>query len=105
MWRVLAQRFAHHPGVLGYDLINEPMGRLREGEDIPAAAHRIESEQLTPMYQRIADEIRTVDRHNRLFVEPTPIVGEGLPTGLGRIHDPKVVYAPHFYNATMEAAW
>lgn len=103
MWRVLAQRFAHHPGVLGYDLINEPMGRLREGEDIPAAAHRIESEQLTPMYQRIADEIRTVDRHNRLFVEPTPIVGEGLPTGLGRIHDPKVVYAPHFYNATMEA--
>ncbi|MFJ5802211.1 cellulase family glycosylhydrolase [Streptomyces decoyicus] len=103
MWRVLAQRFAHHPAVFGYDLINEPMGRLRAGEDLPAAAHRIEAEQLTPMYHRIAAAIRTADRHHRLFVEPTPIVGEGLPTGLGRIHDPKVVYAPHFYNATMEA--
>ncbi|MEW1751885.1 cellulase family glycosylhydrolase [Streptomyces angustmyceticus] len=103
MWRVLAQRFAHHPAVFGYDLINEPMGRLRPGEDLPAAAHRIEAEQLTPMYNRIAAAIRTVDRRHRLFVEPTPIVGEGLPTGLGRIHDPKVVYAPHFYHATMEA--
>ncbi|WP_432589424.1 cellulase family glycosylhydrolase [Streptomyces sp. HD1123-B1] len=103
MWQVLARRLGHHPAVLGYDLINEPMGRLRPGEDLPAAAHRIESEQLTPMYNRIADAIRTVDRHSRLFVEPTPIVGEGLPTGLGRVEDPKVVYAPHFYNATMEA--
>ncbi|MEU8824680.1 cellulase family glycosylhydrolase [Streptomyces sp. NPDC048636] len=103
MWRVLARRVGHHPAVFGYDLINEPMGRLREGEDLPTAAHRIESEQLTPMYNRIADAIRTVDRRGRLFVEPTPIVGEGLPTGLGRVHDPKVVYAPHFYNAAMEA--
>ncbi|MFE0186829.1 cellulase family glycosylhydrolase [Streptomyces sp. NPDC058989] len=103
MWQVLARRLAHHPAVFGYDLINEPMGRLRAGEDLPTAAHRIESEQLTPMYNRIADAIRTADRHSRLFVEPTPIVGEGLPTGLGRIDDPKVVYAPHFYNATMEA--
>ncbi|MFF3748716.1 cellulase family glycosylhydrolase [Streptomyces kronopolitis] len=103
MWQVLARRFAHHPAVFGYDLINEPMGRMRAGEDLPAAAHRIESEQLTPMYDRIASAIRTVDRRHRLFVEPTPIVGEGLPTGLGRIKDPKVVYAPHFYNATMEA--
>ncbi|WP_241779771.1 cellulase family glycosylhydrolase [Streptomyces natalensis] len=103
MWQVLARRLAHHPAVFGYDLINEPMGRLRAGEDLPTAAHRIESEQLTPMYNRIAAAIRTADRHSRLFVEPTPIVGEGLPTGLGRIHDPKVVYAPHFYDATMEA--
>lgn len=79
-WRVLARRFAHHPAVFGYDLIDEPMGRLRAGEGLPAAAHRIESEQLTPMYDRIAGAIRRVDRHHRLFVEPTPIVGEGLST-------------------------
>ncbi|WP_372448132.1 cellulase family glycosylhydrolase [Streptomyces sioyaensis] len=100
---VLAQHFALHPAVYGYDLINEPTGRLREGEDLPAAAHRIESGQLTPMYKRIAGAIHTADRHHRLFVEPTPMVGDGLPTGLGRIHDPDVVYAPHSYNATMEA--
>ncbi|MFF7727291.1 cellulase family glycosylhydrolase [Streptomyces sp. NPDC008001] len=103
MWQVLAARVAHHPAVYGYDLINEPMGRLLEGESIPDAARRIEATQLTPMYQRMADAIRRVDRRHRLFVEPTPAAGEGVPTGLGRIRDPAVVYAPHFYNAAMEA--
>ncbi|MFC5720756.1 glycoside hydrolase family 5 protein [Streptomyces gamaensis] len=104
MWRVLAARFAGHPAVLGYDLINEPMGRLRPGEDIATAARRIEAAQVTPMYNRIAAAIREVDRRHWLFVEPTPAVGEGVPTGLGRIEDARVVYAPHLYNAAMEAA-
>lgn len=103
MWRLLADRFGTHPAVLGYDLINEPMGELREGEDLATAARRIEATHLTPMYNRLADAIRTRDRSNWLFVEPTPIVGEGVPTGLGRIKDQRVVYAPHFYNAAMEA--
>ncbi|MFE5869659.1 cellulase family glycosylhydrolase [Streptomyces roseifaciens] len=103
MWQVLAGRLAGHPAVFGYDLINEPMGRMRPGESIPDAARRIESTQITPMYRRIAEAIRRVDRRHWLFVEPTPAAGEGVPTGLGRIHDPKVVYAPHFYNAAMEA--
>ncbi|GHC60587.1 hypothetical protein GCM10010507_41970 [Streptomyces cinnamoneus] len=103
MWQVLAGRFAHHPAVFGYDLINEPMGRLRPGEDMFAAARRIEATQITPMYQRIAEAIRRVDGRHWLFVEPTPAAGEGRPTGLGRVDDRKVVYAPHFYNAAMEA--
>ncbi|MFG2112669.1 cellulase family glycosylhydrolase [Streptomyces sp. NPDC048718] len=103
MWRTLADRFGDHPAVLGYDLINEPMGEPREGEDLPTAARRIERDQLTPMYNRLADAVRQADRDGWVFVEPTPIVGEGVPTGLGRIHDPKTVYAPHFYNSAMEA--
>ncbi len=103
MWRVIADRFGRHPAVLGYDLINEPMGELREGEDLAAAARRIEAEKLTPMYNRLAAAVRSVDRESWLFVGPTPIVGEGVPTALGKIKDPKVVYAPHFYNTAMEA--
>ncbi|MEU7562347.1 cellulase family glycosylhydrolase [Streptomyces eurythermus] len=103
MWRTLASRFAGHPAVLGYDLINEPMGEPRPGEDLPAAARRIEREQLTPMYNRLADAVRPADRDAWLFVEPTPVVGEGVPTGLGRVRDPRVVYAPHFYDTAMEA--
>lgn len=102
-WQVLAARFARHPAVLGYDLINEPMGELQQGEDLPTAARRIERDELTPMYNRLADSVRSADPDAWVFVEPTPIVGEGVPTGLGRIDDPKVVYAPHFYNAAMEA--
>ncbi|MDK0522160.1 cellulase family glycosylhydrolase [Streptomyces sp. ML-6] len=103
MWQVVAERFRNHPAVLGYDLINEPMGELREGEDLPTAARRIEARQLTPMYNRLARAVRSVDRTNWLFVEPTPIVGEGVPTGLGAIRDHRTVYAPHFYNTAMEA--
>ncbi|WP_373315847.1 cellulase family glycosylhydrolase [Streptomyces canarius] len=103
MWRTLAARFARHPAVLGYDLINEPMGEPKPGEDLPTAARRIEREQLTPMYDRLADAVRSADRDAWLFVEPTPVVGEGVPTGLGRVHDPRVVYAPHFYDTAMEA--
>ncbi|GAA3940599.1 hypothetical protein GCM10022244_55840 [Streptomyces gulbargensis] len=103
MWRVLAERFDDHPAVLGYDLINEPMGELREGEDLATAARRIERDHLTPLYNRLADVVRSADPDAWIFVEPTPIVGEGVPTGLGRIDDPKVVYAPHFYNTGMEA--
>jgi endoglycosylceramidase len=103
MWRTLAARFAHHPAVLGYDLVNEPMGESRPGEDLATAARRIERDQLTPMYNRLADAVRSADRDAWLFVEPTPIVGEGVPTGLGRVDDPRVVYAPHFYDTAMEA--
>ncbi|MGW0191682.1 cellulase family glycosylhydrolase [Streptomyces sp. NPDC003362] len=102
-WRVLAGHVARHPAVIGYDLMNEPMGEPREGEDLPAAARRIERDQITPMYNRLADAVRSADRDAWIFVEPTPIVGEGVPTGLGRVDDPKVVYAPHFYNTAMEA--
>ncbi|MFF4845391.1 cellulase family glycosylhydrolase [Streptomyces collinus] len=103
MWRTLAARFAHHPAVLGYDLINEPMGEARPGEDLATAARRIERDQLTPMYNRLAHAVRSADRDAWVFVEPTPIVGEGVPTGLGRVEDPRVVYAPHFYDSAMEA--
>ncbi|MFF7035035.1 cellulase family glycosylhydrolase [Streptomyces griseus] len=103
MWQVLATRFRDHPAVIGYDLINEPMGEPRAGEDLPTAARRIEAEHLTPMYNRLARAVRAKDRDTWLFVEPTPIVGEGVPTGLGRIRDRRTVYAPHFYNTAMEA--
>ncbi|WP_030703252.1 MULTISPECIES: cellulase family glycosylhydrolase [unclassified Streptomyces] len=103
MWQLLAQRFGDHPAVIGYDLINEPMGELREGEDLPTAARRIEAQHLTPMYNRLARAVRVKDRDTWIFVEPTPIVGEGVPTGLGRIEDRRTVYAPHFYDTAMEA--
>ncbi|MFH8602463.1 cellulase family glycosylhydrolase [Streptomyces flaveolus] len=103
MWRVLAGRLGDHPAVLGYDLINEPMGEIAQGDDLPTAARRIERDQLTPLYNRLADAVRSVDDDSWVFFEPTPIVGEGVPTGLGRIDDPKAVYAPHFYNTAMEA--
>jgi endoglycosylceramidase len=103
LWAMPAGRFGRHPALLGYDPLNEPMGELHDGEDLPTAARRVEAEQITPMYHRVAAAIRAHDRRHWIFVEPTPIVGEGVPTGLGRIRAEKVVHAPHFYSTAMEA--
>lgn len=101
-WLAVVSAVRDHPAVLGYDLINEPFGELREGEDLVTASARIEQTQITPMYNRLADAIRTVDNDNWIFVEPTVLVGEGVPTQLGKIDDPKVAYAPHFYDTAVE---
>lgn len=102
MWRVVASAVGDHPALLGYDTLNEPMGELLEGEDLPTAANRLESTLITVMHQRVVDAIRDVDAESWVFIEPTPIVGEGLPTGLGAISGERVAYAPHFYSTAQE---
>ncbi|MGA4543575.1 cellulase family glycosylhydrolase [Uniformispora flossi] len=103
MWTTVAAALGRHPAVLGYDLMNEPFGKLAADTDLPTAAGRFEAGQLTDLWNRLADAVRLVDRDNWVFVEPTVIVGLGVPTQLGAIDDPHAAYAPHFYDTAMEA--
>lgn len=174
-WKAVAQRFANHPAVIGYDLMNEPnqidalidqimyekldsttLGVLNaatlltvwvdghpynpssgiikdqlrnlaaaEGLTIPesyieAVTHRIisrnkadwgtfnalkefESGMLTSMYQRVINDIRTVDSNNYIFVEGmSASVNQGFPTYIGALTDPRsgdrrLGYIPHMY--------
>ncbi|BDZ55050.1 cellulase family glycosylhydrolase [Agromyces marinus] len=102
LWVTVAERFGGHRSLLGYDLFNEPFGEFREGEDLIAASARIEATQLSDMYDRVIAAIRTVDDDSWVFVEPTVLVGYGVPTQLRSFDDPKVAYAPHFYNTGVE---
>ncbi|MBN2211664.1 MAG: cellulase family glycosylhydrolase [Sedimentisphaerales bacterium] len=59
---------------------------------------------ITPMYQRVAREIRSIDSH-RLIFTTTPITANmGIASGVGRINsidgqpDPGQVLAPHAYH-------
>ncbi len=99
----LIDRVGDHPALLGYDLLNEPFGKFREGEDLFAGAARVESTQLTAMYQRLTDAIRTVDTESWIFVHPPNVASLGIATNLGAIDDSKVVYIPHFYDTGMES--
>jgi endoglycosylceramidase len=98
----LADRVHDHPNILGYDLLNEPFGKIGDSEDFVAAAARVEQEQLTPMYQRLTDAIRTVDDQRWIFVEPPNLASLGIATSLGEIDDPRVVFYPHMYDANIE---
>ncbi|MFD1938942.1 cellulase family glycosylhydrolase [Nonomuraea mangrovi] len=103
MWQTLVRKVSWHRSLLGYDLFNEPFGRFLEGEDLVTASARIERTQLADMYRRLIAGIRVHDRKSWIFVEPTVLVGEGVPTQLPRFDDPKVGYAPHMYSTGVEA--
>lgn len=99
----VVERVVGHPALLGYDLLNEPFGKMRPGEDLITAAARVEPTQLTAMYQRLADAIRTVDTGSWIFVHPPNLATLGVRTSLGPIDDPKLAYFPHFYELGLES--
>ncbi len=101
-WTHVAAEYADHPNVIGYDLLNEPFGKIREGEDLLTAAKRVESVQLTAMYQRLTDAIRTVDARSWMFIEAPNLASLGISTSLGRVDDERVVFFPHLYNTDIE---
>ncbi len=56
LWKAIAQRYEREPAVAGYDLLNEPV--VSSGV-----------EQWKSLAQRLADEIRSVDKNHLLVVE------------------------------------
>ncbi len=104
VWLHVVDAVKGHPAVLGYDLLNEPFGKFRDGENFFDAAARVEATQLTPMYQRLTDAISAVDADHFVFFEPPNLASLGVPTSLGPVTGPKVAIYPHMYDASIEAA-
>ncbi|MFI9271575.1 glycoside hydrolase family 5 protein [Kitasatospora sp. NPDC052896] len=97
--------------LLGYDLFNEPSGPFDGDPTDPAvqvaSAAALEQGRLAAMYRRLIGAVRAVDDRAWLFVEPTVLVGEGVPTQLPGFTDPRpgaarIGYAPHFYDTAVE---
>jgi endoglycosylceramidase len=67
-----------------------------------------EKNQLQPMYQRVADAIRSVDKHHILFFNHNYFVNTGVPTALEATtlpdgsRDPNVAYAAHGYDLVVD---
>ncbi len=104
VWEEVVTRFGARPNVLGYDLLNEPFGKIRPGEDLFAAAARVERTQLTPMYQRLTTAIRAIDPKKWVFIEPPNVASLGIATSLGAIEGGNVAFYPHMYDANIEFA-
>jgi endoglycosylceramidase len=107
----VATALRSHPSLLGYDLFNEPSGPMLGDPSDPAAlfasSQALEQGRLQEMYKRLIAAVRQVDQRSWLFVEPTVLVGEGVPTALPGFADPRagaprIGYAPHFYDTAVE---
>ncbi|WP_257141398.1 cellulase family glycosylhydrolase [Bacillus toyonensis] len=100
MWKFVAQRFADHDAVIGYDIMNEPFG----GSNIWPF---FEAKELGTMYQNVIREIRSVDQNHWIFFEPQAFgVNQGLSSTLPKLQDvlddSRLVYAPHLYPILLE---
>lgn len=91
-WTHLADELKGSPALLGYDLFNEPPDAVAD---------------TAAMYRRLIAGIRSVDQRSWLWVEPSVMVGMGLPTLLPGFTDPRpgpdrIGYAPHAYVTEVE---
>jgi endoglycosylceramidase len=98
MWAHVAARLRDTPGVLGFDLLNEPFPGSREQEcaqinGCPAFDQQV----LTPFYRRVIAAIRGVDPTRLVFYEPQVIANQGVASDIGPLGDAHAVFAPHIY--------
>jgi endoglycosylceramidase len=103
-WEELVTRFHGHASILGYDLLNEPFGKIRAGEDFVKAIERVESTQLTPMYQRLTTAIRAIDPQRWVFIEAPNQASLGIRSWLGGITGGRIAFFPHVYDSSIESA-
>ncbi len=103
-WATVAKRFQNAPALIGYDLFNEPFGKVTGAESIADAATRVQKNQLTPMYQRLTDAIHAVDPDHWVLFEPPNVASLGVAVALGKINGTRLIYYPHFYDAAIETA-
>jgi len=86
LWERVALAFEPNPGVIGYDVINEPWG--------------FESSELAPLYDDAEVAIRSAHPDAILFIEGHVTTNGGIiQTTLPKPSFGNFAYAPHFYDA------
>jgi endoglycosylceramidase len=96
MYEAVANYFKDNPGVVGYELMNEPW----PGSPWLATlfgSPTLDAQELTPFYNQVDSAIRAVDPTTPVFFQPNFGFGLGLPTHLGTVEDPHSVFAFHDY--------
>lgn len=102
-WRVVATAFRGVPGVIGYELINEPWPADVYANPLEALfGFEADVRNLMPLYEKAYAAIREVDNDTLVFYEPavtetTVRFPTGFKSGPGGPADNRTVYSYHMY--------
>ncbi|MDX6661910.1 MAG: endoglycosylceramidase, partial [Solirubrobacterales bacterium] len=97
-WSHVASRFRDQPGVLGYDLMNEPWpGSAYPSCTSPAGCPAFDQTQLTAFTVKVIDQIRKVDRRHLAWYEPLLTYDFGAQTWLADPQDGRAGFSFHDY--------
>ncbi|HET9874921.1 MAG TPA: cellulase family glycosylhydrolase [Mycobacterium sp.] len=100
MWEAVANYFKDDPYVQGYEIINEPWPGSQWLPTIFGSSY-FDTNELTPFYDQVASAIRAVDSTTPVYYEPSLLTGNlPVPTHLGTVDEPHVVYSFHDYCTT-----
>jgi len=82
--RALGRRFASFPGLLGYDVLNEPWpGRVWQPCLGPTGCPRLDATELDPFYAGVDRALRSADPTHLVFFEPFVLFNFGsAPAGV-----------------------
>ncbi len=89
-WQLTVTMLKDSPGVLGWDLMNEPFPGSKIGNP-PTPL-------LTAFTQKMVNAIRQVDSDHIVWYEPWVSFDEGFPTEIGKIKDPASRIGMSFHN-------
>ncbi len=82
-WKHVAKYFAATPGVMSFDLFNEPWpGTAYALCAVPLLGCPVQDALLTKFSQRVIDQIRTVDKRTVTFYEPYALFNNGIATNV-----------------------
>jgi endoglycosylceramidase len=97
-WARVARDFSHDPGVLGYDLLNEPWpGTAFATCANTAGCPTFDKDILAPFYRRVIQRIRGVDQTHLAFYEPHVLFNFGANTNIPGLGFRKVGFSFHDY--------
>ncbi len=99
-WQHVAQKFANTPGVIGYEIINEPYPGTK-CKDVPlcASCAVFDKGAYSIFIDRVSNSIRNADQKTLIFFEPNVLFDFGKPSEVTPPRQTNIGFAFHPYDS------